>query len=131
MEDFMNHETQELIEKAQKIISRTGNKRGTKYPKSLRKIVISLRLDHNLSVKEVTKHVGVSTYSAREWPKSFLNRGKFNQLSIIKNNENLNLPDQKNHDYSEEIKQIIFSQRVLIVLTALLIFESLAFHLIS
>ena len=59
----MNNEVEELIEKAKKIISRTGNKPGTKYPKSLKNIVISLRLDHNMSVKDVIKLVPVSSYA--------------------------------------------------------------------
>jgi DNA-binding transcriptional regulator YiaG len=131
MEDFMNHETQELIEKAKKITLRTGTKKGTKYPKVLKKIVISLRLDHNLSVKEIAEYVGVSSYSAREWPKRFQNKNQFNRLSIVKDQNTIKLPKENFRNSSKEFKLMVFNQRVLIVLTALLIFESLAFHLIS
>ena len=127
----MNHETQELIEKAKKITLRTGTKKGTKYPKILKKIVITLRLEHNLSVKEVSELVGVSSYSAREWPKRFENKNQFTKLAIVKDQSNLKVPKEKNRDYSYEFKLIIFNQRALIVLIALLIFESLAFHLTS
>ena len=53
----MNIEVVELLAKANKIISVTGNGPGTKYPKSLKKIVVSLAKDHNISSKEIIKHI--------------------------------------------------------------------------
>ena len=73
----MNQEVQDLIEKATNIISKTGNRPGTRYPKELKKIIISLRLDHHMSVLEVTRRVGVSSYSAREWPKTAKRKSQF------------------------------------------------------
>ena len=126
----MNHEVQDLIEKANKIISVAGNKPGTRYPISFKKIVISLRLDHKLSVNDVVKCVGVSTYSAREWPKSIISKNRFNKLTVIKNQNEKILQKEKTSSYYSGFKLIIFQQKILIALITLLIFESLIFHLI-
>jgi transposase-like protein len=131
MEVFMNHEVQELLKKAVKIVAKTGTKPGTRYPKALKKIVISLRLDHEMSVNDVIKHVGVSSYSAREWPKVIQQKNQFNKISIIKNPDNKTQTEVKSINYSEEFKKIIFNLKVLITLITLLIFESLVIHLIS
>jgi hypothetical protein len=126
MEELMNHEVQELINKAAKIIEKTGNKPGTRYPKNLKKMVTSLRLDHNMSVRDITKYVGVSSYSAREWPKNFQQKIQFNKISVTNNKDK----KVQTKIYFKELQSIIFNQRVLIVLITLLIFESIMIHLI-
>jgi hypothetical protein len=128
MEVIMNIEVEELIEKAKKIISRTGNKPGTKYPNSLKKIVISLRVDHAMSVKDVIKFVPVSSYSAREWPKQSIQKESFNKV-IVQADTPLKKSKKKIIPRKKQFEIIIFNQKILIVLTALWIFESLAFHL--
>lgn len=125
----MNHEVQDLLSKANIIINKTGNKPGTRYPSTLKKIVTSLRLDHNMSVKDITKYIGVSTYSAREWPKSVQKKNQFNKISIVKK------PEEKTHvevnkiNYSKELITISLNLKILIVLITLLIFELLILHL--
>ena len=126
----MNHEKQDLINKALNIIDKTGTKPGTRYPSELKSIVIALRLDHQMSVRDVTKYVGVSTYSAREWPKDFNLRNNFSKLLITKpKSEKIKLKS-KNKSYSNQLDLIIFNLKVLIMLITLLIFESITFHLI-
>lgn len=123
----MNIEVVELIAKANKIISVTGNGAGAKYPKSLKKIIVSLRVDHKLSVKEIVKHIPVSSYSAREWPRQFLEKQTFNKVTIQEVK-----PERVKKRIPKRNKQmdlIIFNQRVLLVLITLLIFEPLAFRL--
>jgi transposase-like protein len=127
MEVIMNIEVVELIAKANKIISVTGNGAGAKYPKSLKKIIVSLRVDHKLSVKEIVKHIPVSSYSAREWPRQFLEKQTFNKVTIQETK-----PERVKKRIPKRNKQmdlIIFNQRVLLVLITLLIFEPLAFRL--
>jgi transposase-like protein len=127
MEVIMNIEVVELIAKANKIISVTGNGAGAKYPKSLKKIIVSLRVDHKLSVKEIVKHIPVSSYSAREWPRQFLEKQTFNKVTIQEVK-----PERVKKRIPKRNKQmdlIIFNQRVLLVLITLLIFEPLAFRL--
>jgi len=127
----MNHEIQELLDKAAKIIAKTGTKPGTRYPKSLKMIVISLRLDHNMSVKDITKQVGVSAYSAREWPKITQNKNKFNKISVVQKQDNKVQVNSRRKNYFREFELVNFNLKVLIMLTTLLIFESLAIHLLS
>jgi hypothetical protein len=127
MEVIMNIEVVELIAKANKIISVTGNGAGAKYPKSLKKIIVSLRVDHKLSLKEIIKHIPVSSYSAREWPRQFLEKQTFNKVTIQEVK-----PERVKKRIPKRNKQmdlIIFNQRVLLVLITLLIFEPLAFRL--
>jgi hypothetical protein len=83
----MNHEIQILVDKANKIMNKTGNKPGTRYPETLKKIVISMRLDHNMSVREIMKHVGVSSYSARVWAIDFKKQNVFREL-VVKEHQN-------------------------------------------
>jgi len=123
----MNIEVVELIAKANKIISITGNGAGAKYPKSLKKIVVSLRLDHNLSIKELIKHIPVSSYSAREWPRQSIEKQTFNKVTIKKPQPKFTKKNTRRGN--KQIDIIIFNQRVLQVLITLLLFESLAFHL--
>jgi hypothetical protein len=125
MEVNMNIEVVELIQKANKIISTTGKSSGTKYPKSLKKIVVSLRNDHNISIRELIKHIPISSYSARQWPKQSIENNSFNK--IIVKDESQKSKKRSKHKRKTEI--IIFNQRILIALTTLLIFESLALHL--
>ncbi len=126
----MNHEAQELIEKAHKIISRTGTKPGTRYPKSLKNIVISLRLDHDMSVRDITREVGVSTYSAREWPKASQKKVQFNKVLVSNKAEKEVQIKSEFQNHSYYLKSIELSLKVLIVLTTLLIFEPILIHLI-
>jgi hypothetical protein len=125
----MNHEIQELLDKAAKTIAKTGTKPGTRYPKSLKKIVISLRLDHNMSVKDITKHVGVSAYSAREWPKTTQNKKQFNKISVVQKQQNKAQINSKRKNYFRELELVNFNLKVVIVLINLLIFESVLFRL--
>lgn len=125
----MNQEIQELLNKAAKIMAKTGNKPGTRYPMVLKKIVISLRLDQNLSINEVIKHVGASTYSAREWPKTFQRKNQFNKILIAQSSAKQIRAKEKPRHYFKKLNPIIFNQRVLLALITLLIFESLLFHL--
>lgn len=127
----MNQEVQDLIEKATNIISKTGNRPGTRYPKELKKIIISLRLDHHMSVLEVTRRVGVSSYSAREWPKTTKRKTQFKKISISKNPQINTYQKKKINNDSNVLKSISFNLKVLIVLTTLLIFRPLIIHLIS
>ena len=128
----MNIEVVELIEKANKIISVTGNGAGTKYPKSLKKIVISLVKDHNLSAKEIIKHIPISSYSVREWPRQSINKKGFNKVVI--NEDHPKISKKKTltkavRTKKKQIDLIILNQRILIMLITLLIFQLLAFHL--
>ena len=127
----MNHEIKDLIEKAINIISRTGNRPGTRYPKELKKIVISLRNDHHMSVLEVTRRIGVSSYSARQWPKTAQNKTQFQKVSIVKNPKRKINSKSKRINNLNVLESISFNLKVLIVLITLLIFQSLIIHLIS
>ena len=123
----MNIEVVELIAKANKIISTTGRGAGTKYPKALKKIVVSLRVDHDISIKELIKHIPISAYSAREWPRQSIEKKNFNKV-IVKEAT----PKIKRKKYKKKMSQldiIIFNQRILIILITLLLFWPLAFHL--
>ncbi len=124
----MNNEVEELVEKAQKILSRTGNKPGTRYPNSLKRIVISLRVDHQISIKEVVKLVPISVYSAREWPRKSIESKFFNKV-VVQHDAHVKISKKINTYYKIELDLIIFNQRALLVLITLLIFESLASHL--
>ena len=123
----MNIEVVELIEKANKIISATGSGAGVKYPKSLKQIVVTLRLDHNISIQELIKHIPISKYSAREWPKQSIQNPPFNKV-IVKKDPSKVLR-KENTKRNNKLEKIMFNQKVLIVLTILLIFESLASRL--
>jgi hypothetical protein len=127
MEVIMNEEVKSLIEKANKIISKTGNKPGTKYPKSLKEIVITLRNEYHLSVQEVTKYIAISEFSAREWPRA--KKSSFNKISL----NNVKTPKivSPANNYKNEVKEVISSLKGLKVLISFLIFQSLIFHLIS
>ena len=131
MEELMNHEVQDLIEKATKIISKTGNRPGTKYPKALKKIVISLRLDHNMSVKDISQKIGVSSYSAREWPKMAKRKTQFNKVSIVNDSKRKMYSKPKLNNNFNTLESISFNLKVLVVLITLLIFQSLIIYLIS
>jgi hypothetical protein len=125
MEEFMNHEAQDLIEKANRIIQRTGSGPGVKYPSSLKKIISSLRNDHKLSIKEVITSIPISAFSAREWPrKSSIN--KFNEVKV-KNSATKKVTYKKR----KEFDAVIFNQRVLIILIIALIFQPLIVRLID
>ena len=123
----MNIEVVELIAKANKIMSVTGKGAGTKYPKSLKKIVVALRVDHGISIKELIKHIPVSSYSAREWPRKTFEKQSFNK--IIVKEEKPKAIKKKAIKQKRKIEIVISNQRVLIALTCLLIFDSLASHL--
>ncbi|MDA9189652.1 hypothetical protein N9O57_01590 [bacterium] len=126
----MNNEVQELVEKAVKIVSKTGNKAGTRYPLALKKIVISLRLDHGMSVRDIMKNVGVSSYSAREWPKPAQAKKKFNRVQVSnKSKSEANLTFLQREKF-QKLKSIDFNLKVLIALIILLIFELIIIHLI-
>lgn len=126
----MNHEVQELIEKAVKIVSKKDKGPGSRYPKTLKKIVISLRLDHNMSVRDIMKYVGISSYSAREWAKAAQKKQQFNKVSVL-DKPKVNLEPKYNHkSYSQELKSINFNLKALIALTILLLFEEIVIHLI-
>ena len=124
----MNIEVVELIAKANKIIAVTGSGVGAKYPKSLKNIVVSLRLDHGVSIKELIKHIPVSAYSAREWPRQSNNKRNFNKVSVTENNS-VNKKIEEVANYKKELALVNFNLKILIVLLTLLIFELLAFHL--
>ena len=126
----MNHEVQKLLEKANKIVSKTGTKPGTRYPKSLKKIVISLRLDHDMSVRDITRKVGVSSYSARQWPKTIKSKPEFNKVSLSRKIETLVNDKPTLQNYSLILESINFNLKVLIVLITLLIFEAIVLYLI-
>lgn len=128
----MNIEVVELIAKANQIISVTGNGAGTKYPKSLKKIVVSLVKDHNISAKEIIKHIPISSYSVREWPRQYINKKGFNKVII--NEDQPKISKKKTITKAVRLKNtkmdlIILNQRILIMLITLLIFQFLAFHL--
>ena len=125
----MNHEIQILVDKANKIMNKTGNKPGTRYPETLKRIVISMRLDHNLSVREIMKHVGVSSYSARVWAMDFKKQNVFRELVVKEHQNKKSTTEVKMKKHVNELKSIEFSLKILIMLITLLIFESLAFHL--
>jgi hypothetical protein len=127
MEVNMNIEVVELIQKANKIISATGKSSGTKYPKSLKKIVVSLRNEHNISIRDLIKHIPISAYSAREWPRKHIEKSSFNKVSV--KDAQLKVNVKKIPKHMKQFELIIFNQRLLIVLITLLIFQSLAFHL--
>ena len=125
----MNNEIEELLTQANKIISRTGNKSGTKYPPSLKKIITSLRIDHGMSVKEIVNVIPISTYSAREWPKATQNKIHFNKVLVSKKTDKeVQVKSQSQNYY--DLKSIELSLKVLIVLIILLIFELIIIHLI-
>ena len=127
----MNNEMKILVNKAKQIINKTGNRPGTRYPQSLKKIVISMRHDHNMSVREIMKYVAISSYSAREWPKASKDKNVFHKISIADEINKKNTTKIRIIDYSNEFKLIIFNLKVLIVLIILLIFQSLLIHLVS
>lgn len=117
----MNIEVVELIAKANKIISATGNGVGTKYPKSLKNIVVALRLEHNISIKELVKHIPISVYSAREWPKQFGEQQSFKK--VIVNESSPKKAEGKVSKRKNQMDTIILSLKILIALITLLIFE--------
>ena len=124
----MNIEVVELIAKANKIVATTGSGAGTKYPKSLKNIVISLRLDHGISIKELIKHIPVSSYSAREWPRQSIAKKDFNKV-ILTNEKQTVEPVKKITNYNKELTFINFNLKILIILIILLIFELLLLRL--
>lgn len=126
----MNNEVQELVEKAVKIVTRTGNGAGTRYPVALKKIVISLRLDHGMSVREIMKNVGVSSYSAREWPNAAQAKKQFNRVQVSDEPKSEPHLDFFHREKSQKLKSIDFNLKVLIALTVLLIFELIIIRLI-
>lgn len=124
----MNIEVVELIAKANKIMSVTGSGPGKRYPKSLKNIVISLIVDHGFSIKEVMKHIPISSYSAREWPRQYISKKKFNKVTLTEKITE-EKSEKKASNYKDELALINFNLKTLIVLLTLLIFELLALHL--
>lgn len=127
----MNIEVVELIAKANKIVATTGSGAGTKYPKSLKNIVISLRLDHGISIKELIKHIPVSSYSAREWPRQSIAKKDFNKVILTNEKQRVEPvePVKKITNYNKELTFINFNLKILIILIILLIFELLLLRL--
>ena len=77
----MNEEINQLVQKANNILLKTGKGPGSRYPKELKEIITTLRMDYNLTVKQVTGLIPVSSYSAREWPQRKKVKG-FKELKI-------------------------------------------------
>lgn len=125
----MNHEVQELINKANQIIQNSGSGAGAKYPKSLKQIVITLRNDYKMSIKEVIGLIPISSYSAREWPRLSVENKGFNQVKIERSYSKKSLPKKRTYKKNDDLNLIIFNQRVLIVLTTVLIFQPLVAQL--
>ena len=78
----MQEEVQALIDKANSIVHKTGHGPGVRYPKKLKDIVVSLALDHGLTINQIIKEIPISQYSAREWPKQA--RAKFKKITVKK-----------------------------------------------
>ncbi|PIK13967.1 hypothetical protein [Halobacteriovorax sp. JY17] len=123
----MNIEVIELIAKANKILAVTGHGSGKKYPKTLKDIVISLRLDHKIPVKEIVKHIPISGYAAREWPRLSKEKKSFTKIVVQENSPKINR--KKAPRKEKYLDQIVFNQNLLITLIILQLFESLIFHL--
>ena len=129
----MNHEIQNLIVEANSIIDQTGRGTGIRYPQSLKDIISILRNKHELSAREIKDHTGISTYSAREWPKIKEKKTKkvFNKINISQGFAPPKKVNSQNVNYYNELNLIIFNLKVLINLIVLLIFLILFLHLIS
>jgi hypothetical protein len=129
MEEFMKYEVQELIEKANQITKKSGSGPGVKYPNSLKKIIISLRNEHDLSIKDVVRAIPISAFSAREWPRQ-ATQNNFTEVKI-KKNTSISKPivTRKHYKNSKEINAVLFNQKILIILITLLIFQPLVLHL--
>lgn len=121
----MDQEIQELIDRANFILLKP--KKGRQFPEELKNIVAELRNKYNLSVKEISSQIPISAHSARMWPRR--KAQAFNKI-IIKNKEKTLTRSVTSKNYSMEIEKIILNLKVSKVLIALLIFESIVFHLI-
>lgn len=123
----MDNEVQNLIQKANRILSQSELEGRARYTQELKNIVADLRNIHKLSVKQIADNIPISSFSAREWPKR--KKPEFNKVSIIKQKKP-EFPTKIAINYSNELIRIISNLKVLKVLLALLIFESIVFHLI-
>ena len=103
----MNQEIQMLVEKANKIMKKTGNKPGTRYPQELKNIVISMRLDYKMTVRDIMKYINVSSYSAREWPKEFEKKNDFRQVTVKENKNQVFETKIKNATIKPELLEFL------------------------
>ena len=129
----MNIQIVELIQEANKIISVTGSGPGTKYPKSLKTIVVELIVDHKVPAKELIKHIPISEFSARQWPKKIEQEKSFNKVLVSQSDKKATERSTKKVTVDKkifhELSLINFNLNVLITLQVVLLLELLVLHL--
>ena len=123
----MNDNVEHLILRAGKLTSTIKRGPGTRYPQELKDIVTKLRVDYKFSVAKICKHVEISSYSAREWPKK--NKSSFNKILVTPFTKAKPIPPKIVKKESSKDMAIIFNQVILAVLLTLLLFEKIFYHL--